>query len=105
VIALTAHAAEGVRAMRDEGDGPTVRVSSCRAGLRYVVSSAGETRPGDTVAESHGTLVVIDEVSAVLFGDTEFDYDERGNGSPQRASDSRGGSAPAARSGDGAAGA
>lgn len=76
MVWLTPRAADRVREMRSEEDGEMLRVSSCCAGLRYVLAFDDVTRPGDTVSESHGTLVVIDDVSAELFGDAEFDYDE-----------------------------
>ncbi len=75
MIELTPRAARYVREMRRETDGELLRVSSCCAGLRYVLSFDDETHQGDVVSESHGTLIVIDDASAELFGDAEFDYD------------------------------
>jgi iron-sulfur cluster assembly accessory protein len=80
MVWLTPRAADRVREMRSEEDGEMLRVSSCCAGLRYVLTFDDVTRPGDTVSESHGTLVVIDDVSAELFGDAEFDYEESRDG-------------------------
>ena len=76
MISLTARAADRLREMRSDADGDMLRVSSCCAGLRYVLEFVDETQPGDIVSESHGTVVVVDEASAELFGDAEFDYDE-----------------------------
>jgi iron-sulfur cluster assembly accessory protein len=76
MISLTLRAAERLRAMRSDADGEMLRVSSCCSGLRYVLEFDDTTQPGDTVSESQGTLVVVDEASAELFGDAEFDYDE-----------------------------
>jgi iron-sulfur cluster assembly accessory protein len=76
MISLTQRAAERLREMRSDADGEMLRVSSCCAGLRYVLEFVDTTQPGDLVSESQGTLVVVDEASAELFGDAEFDYDD-----------------------------
>jgi iron-sulfur cluster assembly accessory protein len=76
MISLTTRAAGRLREMRSGADGEMLRVSSCCAGLRYVLEFDDTTRPGDIVSESQGTLVVVDEASADLFGDAELDYDD-----------------------------
>jgi iron-sulfur cluster assembly accessory protein len=76
MISLTPRAADRLRETKSEADGEMLRVSSCCAGLRYVLEFDDSTQPGDIVSESHGTLVVVDEASAELFGDAELDYDE-----------------------------
>jgi iron-sulfur cluster assembly accessory protein len=76
MISLTSRAAARLREMRSDANGEMLRVSSCCAGVRYVLEFDDTTQPGDTVSESQGTLVVVDEASAELFGDTEFDYDD-----------------------------
>jgi iron-sulfur cluster assembly accessory protein len=76
MISLTPRAAERLRETKGDVDGEMLRISSCCAGLRYVLEFDDATQPGDIVSESQGILVVVDEASAELFGDAEFDYDE-----------------------------
>jgi Fe-S cluster assembly iron-binding protein IscA len=75
MISLSPRAAQRVREMRSDADGELLRVSSCCAGLRCALEFDEGTRPGDTVGESQGVLVVVDEPSAELFGDAEIEYD------------------------------
>jgi Fe-S cluster assembly iron-binding protein IscA len=76
MISLTVRAADRLRELRGDTDGELLRVSSCCAGRRYVLEFDDASRPGDVIGESHGTLVVMDEANAELFGDVELDYDE-----------------------------
>ena len=80
VMSVTEAAAERVREILDNADGPALGVrvgvknGGC-AGMSYTMDLATDLRPGDERVDAHGVTVFIDPKAVLFLLGTEMDFE------------------------------